>query len=136
MDLDNLDGKYFEQLLEMQQYNPAASANARYAFTFDICGNTYARVLGEPGFKPLDLADLYDNPWWEDEAGFSRLWVSRTDWSELASEELRQLENDVTDDLRFDYSEDEVDFWFDNSLDKTYLFVSVYDVEEEMDDQD
>ena len=36
---------------------------------------------------------------------------SRTDWSELASEEPRQLEDDVTAALRFDYCDEEVDFW-------------------------
>ena len=130
MDLDNLDSKYFEQLLEMQQYDPADSTNARYAYTFDICGNTYARVLTESGSKALDLADLYGHPWEDYKvAGFSYLYVTRTDWRELTSEELRQLEDDVTYDLRFDYCDEEVDFWFDHPSDKTYLMVCVYDVE-------
>ena len=112
------------QLLEMQQYN-AVDSTARYAFTFG-CGNTYARVLFEPGFKNIDLADMYE--WWYDHY----VWVSRTDSGKLSNEELRQLEDDVTDDLRMDFSDAEVDFWFEVSSDNTYLLISVYDVVEEV----
>ncbi len=42
--LDSSDGKYVDQLLEMQHYDPANSTNARYAFTFDISGRSCARV--------------------------------------------------------------------------------------------
>jgi hypothetical protein len=132
--LDRPDGKNFIPLLEMQQYDPADSRNTRYAFTFDLGGKAYARLLVEPGFKTLDLADLYGHPWHDYKVvGYNRIWISRTDWKELMKEELQQLEEDVTGDLRFDYSEDEVEFWFDSSLDKTYLAVFVHDVEEEED---
>ena len=118
--MDGLDSRHFERLLEMQPYDPAESTDACYAFTFDIAGYIYARVLVEPGFKTLDLADMYGHPWDDYKvAGFSCLYVSRIDWSELASEELRQLKTDVTNDLRFDYTEEEVDFWFDDA-EKTY----------------
>jgi tetratricopeptide (TPR) repeat protein len=132
MDIDGLDRKYLRNLLEMQQYDPADSTDARYAVTFDISGTTYARVLVEPGLRSIDLADLYGQPWWEYEtAGYDWLCVSSIDWSELTSEDLRRLEGDVEYDLRFDYCDEEVDFWFDRPPDKTCLWVCVYDVEEE-----
>lgn len=126
------DGVRFQQLLDMQRYNPVDSTVGRYAFTFDLCGKAFVRILVEPKFQTLDLADLYANPWEDYEVvGFTRVWISRIDWSELTGEELKQLEDDVTNDLRYDYSEDELGFWFDDSLDETLLFVYVYDMEDE-----
>ena len=138
MDLDNLDSKYFEKLLEMQQYDPADSSNVRYAYTFDICGDTYARVLAESGSKAPDLADLYGHPWEDYKvAGFTHLYITRTDWSGLSSEELGRLEDDVTADIRYDYSEeevdilfDEVDFWLDGQRGEKYLMIRVHDIED------
>ena len=46
---------------------------------------------------------------------------------------METLEGLVTDDLRFDYTEDELGFWFDDSNAK-YLYISVYD-QEERDDE-
>jgi len=132
--LDRPDGKNFIPLLDMQRYNPADSQDARYAFTFDLGGKAYAMLLVEPGFRTIDLADLYGHPWHDYKVvGYNSISISRTDWKELTKEELRQLEEDVIGDLRFDYSEDEVEFSFEDSLDKTYLMVSVHDVEEEED---
>ena len=39
---------------------------------------------------------------------------------------MKTLEKLVTDDLMFDYSEDELDFWFNDSNPK-YLYVNVQD---------
>jgi len=52
----------------------------------------------------------------------------------LTNEELRPLDDEVTNDLRFDYAEDELDLQFDDSLDETYLFVTVQDVYESQDE--
>lgn len=138
--LDHQDDKQFNRFLEMQQYNPAYATDARFAFTFDLYGKAFARMLVEAKLQTLDLADLYGNPWSEYEiVGYERLWISHADWSELTSEELRQLEDEVTGDLRFDYPEDELAFWFHNSSDKTHLLVvfeDVHDSEEEDDDHD
>ncbi len=136
--MDNSDGEHVDQLLEMQHYNPADSTNARYAYTFEIFGDTYARVLVESGSKAIDLADLFNHPWEEYKvAGFNYLYISRTNWSGLSAEELRQLEDDVTADLRYDYCEeevdilfDEVDFWFDGQRGENYLMIRVFDVED------
>lgn len=135
----SLDGRAeeFGQLLNMQKYNPAEATDARYVFTFDLCGKAFARVLVEATVQTLDLAELYGSPWLDYEVvGFHYLWISHPDWSNLTNEELRQLEDEVTNDLRFDYAEDELDFWFDDSLNETYLFVTVQDVYESEDESD
>jgi len=138
-----LDGDSYAPFLAMQKYNPARSGSARYAFTFDLYyGKAFARVLvpakgyvdnvGQP-----DLADLYDHPWSDYElCGFSELWITRTDWAALTSEELVRLEQLVTDDLRFDFTEDEVGFWFDDSRTAGALFVYVYRADPEEDDDE
>lgn len=134
--MDNRD-EAFGQFLRMQTYNPLEAKDARYAFTFDLCRKAFARVLVETKSQTLDLADLYGCPWREYEVvGFRRLWISHPDWSNLTTEVVRQLEKEVTDDLRFDYSEAELDFWFDDSLNETYLFVTVQDVYEAEDEDE
>ena len=128
----SIDGQPSELFLERQKYNPSQATDACYALTFDLCGRAYARVLVDRELKSVDLADLLGHPWEDYEvAGFTRIWISNPDWTGLTSEELKQLEDAVTDDLLFDYSEDEVNFWFDASPDNSFLLVG--DVSEERD---
>lgn len=110
-----LDGNSSSSFLTMQKYNPVQSRKAEYAFTFAMCRGVFGRVLvpdtrmGQP-----DLADLYEHPWDDYKScGYSSLWITRIDWAELAKCEVAQLEQEVTEDLRYDYSEDEVDFCCD-----------------------
>ena len=120
--MDNCDGQ-FRELLAMQAYNPADATGACYAFTFNLCGKAFARILVETKVGTLDLADLYGNPWPDYEVvGFSHLWVSCLDWSSLTAEEMKQLEQEITDDLLFDYGENEIEFWFDDSYDEWLSF--------------
>ncbi len=127
----------FGRFLNMQKYNPSEATDARYVFTFDLWGKAFARVLVETKVQTLDLADLYGSPWSDYEVvGFHHLWISHPDWTNLTKDELLHLEDEVTNDLRFDYAEDELDFWFDDSLDENYLFVTVQDVYESEDESD
>lgn len=134
-----IDGrtKDFGRFLKMQKYNPAEATDARYVFTFDLCGQAFARVLVDEKVRTLDLADLYGNPWWDLKVvGFHHIWISHPDWSNLTNEERGKIEDEVTSDLRFDYPEDELDFWFDDSLDESYQFVTVQDACDMEDDSD
>ena len=127
----------FGQFLKMQNYNPAEATDARYVFTFDLWGKAFTRVLVDTKVQTLDLADLYGIPWSDYQVvGFHYLWISHPDWSVLTNDELRQLEDEVTEDLFFDYGEDELDLSFDDSLDETYLLVTVQDVYESEDKSD
>lgn len=123
-----LDGQSFAAFLAMQRYNPARSGTVRYAFTFDLCGKAFARVLVATKVGVLDLADLYGHPWDEYKVcGFRSFWITCADGTDLSSEERAQLEQEVTDDLRFDYSEDELDVWFDDHSIDGALSVNVQD---------
>jgi hypothetical protein len=120
-----------EWLRSMQTYNPLQSSSAHYSFTFDLCGKVYARVMVDGNrLYPMDLADLFGYPWKEYKvAGFNNLWIAHADWSPLSTDEIGLLEKKVTGNLLFDYAENELDIWFDNSIDPSYLKVSVYDRE-------
>ena len=124
-----IDGRPIALFLEMQKYNPSLHGIAEYTFTFDLYGKAYARVLAKAGFNMLDLADLYNHPWQEyRRCGYSCFWITRTDGTALTTVESKRLEKEVMDDLFFDYSKDELDVWFDDSLISGALFVNVQDV--------
>jgi hypothetical protein len=136
MEMDDREDD-FESFLRVQSYHPEAAPDARYVFTFDLHGKAFARVLVETKVQTLDLADLYGHPWWDYQVvGFGRLWISHPDWSKLTDEEVLQLDEEVTNDLRFDYTEEEINFWFNQSLDGASLFVCVQDVHEDEDEGD
>jgi hypothetical protein len=127
----NLDGRPVDQFLDMQQYDHSKAPDARYSFTFDLHGKAFARILADAKLVLPDLADLYNHPWNEyKRVGYCSVSISHPDWSPLTKQELEEIENEVTNDLRFDYTEDEVDIWFDARAENSHLFVEVSDVEE------
>ncbi len=126
---DALDGISGSTLLDLQAYEPAASAGATYAVTFDVAGRSAARVLTAADLGGLDFADLYGMPWNRHQVvGYSGFFVSRIDGTEMTLSELEALEERVTKDLRFDFGEDEIGFWFDPDSYPGAVWVDVYDV--------
>jgi hypothetical protein len=127
----SVDGQpaVFAEFVAMQRYDPREVPAAKYAFTFDLCGKAYARLLVAAKSAIPDLADLHDHPWDEYRlAGYNELWISRNDCRPLTRREVARLEREVTEDLRFDYSEDVLDFWFDDSSRKDALRVYLNDL--------
>jgi len=55
-------------------------------------------------------------------------------WEGSNGQGKARLEEEVTGDLLFDYAEDEINLWFDDSTIKGVLRVYVYDVEEDEDE--
>jgi len=125
-----LDGQALDGFLAMQKYDPNEVGEATYAFTFDIFGKAYARVLVRTIKVPgLDLADLYDHPWEDYKlCGYRGFWVSRNDGIDMSRRNLKQIEKEVTEDLRFDYCEDELDIFFDDESVSGILHVTVQDL--------
>ncbi len=128
----NVDQRPFDKFLAMQRYTPADAPDAWYSLTFDLCGKGYARLLA-PRKKMLfeiDLADLYEHPWMPFKVcGYSTFWVARLDGAALGVTELEMIEKEVTKDLRYDYPEDELNFWFDPDSIEGVMAVTVQDVE-------
>jgi len=132
-----LDGQSLAGFLQLQKYFPDDAPDAKYAFTFDLCGKTFGRVLVSSKVGTFDLADLYEHPWWEYKVcGYNCFWVSRTDGEYLSAEDLTQIETEVTEDLRFDYTEDELSFWFYHCVNEGALLVTLQDVYDPDEDED
>jgi hypothetical protein len=129
----SIDGQPFNAFLKMQRYDPADAVAAKYAFTFDL-KRSFGRVLVASKGAIPDLADLYGHPWQDYKiVGCRSVFVSRTDNRKLGRREVSSLEKQVTYDLRFDYSEDELDLWFDDQSVAGVLQVVVQDHWEEAD---
>ena len=127
----SIDGQSLAAFLKMQRYDPAEAVDAKYAFTFDICSKAFARVLVATKGAIPDLADLYNHPWQDYKVcGYHSIYISCIDGRKLGTRELARLEKEVTYDLRYDYSEDEVDFWFDDATIEGMLLVTVQNHEE------
>lgn len=126
----DMDGRLYSEFLGLQKYNPADIRSAKYAFTFEISDKAFARVLIKRKHgSGLDLADLYEHPWNKYKvAGYKRICISRADGKDLTEKQKAQLEEDVTYDLRYEYDEDELDFWFDDSTIEGVLWVELNDV--------
>ena len=124
-----MDGQQVAEFLAQQEYDPNQVCGAPYHVTFDIHGKAYARVNLPASLRPLDFADLYGTPWNAYErVGYSDFWISRVDGNALSAQEIVDFENAVESDLRFDYGEDEVTFWFDPDSQEGNLKVTVQDV--------
>ena len=124
----SLDGDAGPRGLGMQAYHPDPKAGGIYAITFDICRSGAARVVTSAALIEVDFADLYGMPWQRHRVvGYSEFFISRIDGVDLTSDELADLERRITGDLLFDYSEDELDFWFDTDTYAGALRVGVND---------
>ena len=130
-----IDGRSCAPFLAMQTYDPVRSPRARYAFTFDLWGKAFARVLVSDNLRGLDLADLHGHPWLEFEVGgYRNFWIARADRVALDADELVRLEHQVTEDLRYDYTDDELDFWFDDTHTPGALVVTLQNREDDEDE--
>ena len=108
--LDQRELSEFGRFLDIQRYKPLDTTETRLAYTFNIHDFAFARAITEPGFHALDLADLYNHPWDAYEiSGYYSIQISRIDWKVLSDEERQQIEDSVTKDFRFTYSEDELE---------------------------
>lgn len=103
------------------------------AFTFELGSKAFARILESKNIGAgLDRADLYNHPWLKYKTcGYNQFWVSRIDGKALTTKEKKLLEKEITCDLRYDFSEDKFDFWFDDSTIESVLRAYVYDVDKE-----
>jgi len=125
-----MDGRPLAPFLAMQVYSPVQALGAKYTFTFNLAGKAYARVVVDRNLRGLDLADLYGYPIRKYRTcGYTEFWITRVDGKALTKREAAHLEREVTRDLRFDYTEHELGFWFDDSLIAGSLYINLYQPE-------
>ena len=131
----DLDGQtsVARRFLKSQGYPDGVSDLTGYALSFDLYGIAFGRVAIPDGpiLADLDLADLYSHPWHVyKRVGYNRLYITHADWSEITASELKELESQVIQDIRYDFSDDELDLWFETSRDATSLMVSFQDLDD------
>jgi hypothetical protein len=123
-ELDNLDVVAF---LAEQRYAPQCTATT-YSLVFDVCQHGAACLLTTPDLKFIDLADLYGWPWERLElVGYSSFWVYRIDGQALDAAEIEALDQQVSNDIAFDYGDDEVSVDFDPDSFEGALTVTICD---------
>ena len=123
-----IDGRSIEDFLAMQAYRPTTN-DSHYSFTFNLCDRTYGRIITALDIMCIDLADLFGHPWDDFKmCGYSDFRVARIDEFALTGREIEDIEKAITSDIRYDYSEDEVEFWTDPDSIDGVLYVHVYDV--------
>ena len=87
---------------------------------------SYGRLVVSKDLKYVDLADLFNHPWWRIQlAGYGCFWISRIDGQQLTQDEILLLEERVEADLRFDYDEESLIVMFDSDTSPSALYVTV-----------
>lgn len=124
-----IDGRSMDEVLAMQAYRPDLDADSHYSLTFNLFDRAFGRVIAARDFKCLDLADLHDFPWNDFKmCGYYDFRVARLDYKALSDPEIEEIEDAITDDIRFDYSEEEVELLFDRDAVPGVLVVYVMDI--------
>lgn len=124
-----IDDRSIDNFLAMQEYRPNSNCEAEYFFTFNLRGKTYGRIVTSIHPHYVDLADLYGHPWNDFKmCGYSDFRVARIDDEDISADEFAEIEKIVTDDILFDYTEDEVDIHVDNYSIDGVLICYVQDV--------
>ncbi len=131
----NMDGHDLDTFLYRQAYDPARSQNAGYVLTFDLYGQAYGRIAVDAELRECDLADMFGASWMDLHlCGYHGFYITRVDAQELTAEEVATLKELVENDLFFDYTEDELSVWFDDSRSPHYLYVDVSERDESLND--
>ncbi len=124
-----IDGRSMDEVLDIQAYRPDLDADSYYSLTFNLFDKAFGRVIAPRDFKCLDLADLHDFPWNDFKmCGYYDFRVARLDNKALSDPEIEEIENAITDDIRFDYSVEEVELLFDRDAVPGVLVAYVMDI--------
>lgn len=124
-----IDERSMDEFLDIQAYRPDLDADSYYSLTFNLFDRAFGRVIVPRDFKCLDLADLHDFPWNDFKmCGYYDFRVARLDCKALSDPEMEEIENAITDDISFDYSEEEVELLFDRDAVPGVLVVYEMDI--------
>lgn len=106
-----------ESFVERQTYDATLPPASKYIFTFDGIftfnqkhpESIVGRLLVDD-LSYIDLADIWETVL----MGNGTIFVTRTDGQDLTSDEIKQLENMITEDLREIYLGESPNIWFDD----------------------
>lgn len=126
---NQLDNVKCESFIRQQRYRLGGKDLPFYCLTFDFSSGHYGRVLANNEISDVDLADLFNQPWYKYKtAGFSPAWISRLDGKPIGTKEYDTLCQLVKDDMYFDYTEEEVDVNINMTELADTVIVYAYDV--------
>lgn len=107
-----MDGRDCKTFLKQQHYWLESDDETEYCLIFDLTGLTgryFGRILTDINFTSIDLEDLFNHVWpMSDTAGFTEVYISRLDGKKIGKRELKRLYEQVTSDMYYGYSEDEL----------------------------
>jgi hypothetical protein len=107
-----MDGRDCKTFLKQQHYRLDSDDAAEYCLIFDLTGlkgSYFGRILTDINFTSIDLEDLFNHPWSMSEtAGFTEVYISRLDGKRIGKRELGRLYKQVTSDMFYGYSEEEL----------------------------
>ena len=123
----SLDGRDCEPFINQQRYWLCGEGLPHYVLTFELGDKQFGRVVADEKISGIDFADLFNHPWQAYEtAGFSDVYISRLDGEPLVPGEVEGLEGRITEDIYYDYSDEEVSVTVQSTdLDDTALVVAI-----------
>lgn len=105
----SMDGRNSECFIAQQKYRLCGKTLPHYILTFDLGKHNFGRLLADRNISRIDFADLFNHPWHAFETiGFNRVYISRLDGQPFDPGETGELERRFTQDIYYDYSEQEV----------------------------
>jgi hypothetical protein len=98
-----------EDFVKQQRYWLRGVDLPFYCLTFNLGKKHFGRLLTNKNMDGVDFADLFNHPWYPFEtAGFYEVHISRLDGEPIEPEELEALELRFTEDMHYDYTDEEV----------------------------
>ena len=123
----HMDGRDCTDFIRQQRYWLRGEGLPFYILTFDLVKKHFGRLLTEKKISGVDFADLFNHPWNEYRtAGFHAVHISRLDGEPIEDDERQALELRFTEDMYFDYTDEEVSASLNmTELDDTVLATAV-----------
>ena len=104
-----MDGQDSGSFLQRQHYRPGGEDGNFYCLILEIGKSSFGRILADVELADVDFEDLFNHSWpGLGTAGFTKGYVTRLDGKRIGKRELKQLNERVTSDLYYGYSEEEV----------------------------
>ncbi len=127
MAYQQMDNQDCEGFVEQQRYWLCGDDLPFYCLTFNLGKKYFGRLLTNKNMDGVDFADLFNHPWYPFEtAGFHEVHISRLDGSPITMEELEAMERRFTEDMYYDYTDDEISAYVQiTELDDTALATAV-----------
>jgi hypothetical protein len=109
MAYQQMDNQDCEGFVKQQRYWLCGDDLPFYCLTFNLGKKHFGRLLTDKNIDGVDFADLFNHPWYPYEtAGFHEVHISRMDGELIEPEELEALERRFTEDMYYDYTDEEV----------------------------